>query len=131
MHCTAFHSPVYGYNVVAMKKIILHLLLILSIAVIPIQQAFPMPADSDMSSMQIMGTNCINCDHHQDSNNSSCMDNGCINHALNCSTTGITLFLTESAATFNPVEISNRLALLKPSRFYSQTLKPEFRPPIA
>ena len=126
----AFYSAGYGYNVVAMKKIILHLLLILSIAVVPLQQAFPMPADSDMSAMDTMSSNCINCDH-QDSNNSSCMGDGCINQALNCSTTGIVLFLTESTSSFNPVDVSNRLALVYPSRYYSQITKPDLRPPIA
>lgn len=127
----AFYSHVYGYNVIVMKKIILHLVLILCIAVIPAQQAFPISPQGDMSAMDSMSTNCVNCSHHQKGDNSPCKNNGCMTQSINCSTASITLFLTESISTFDPVGTSSRLVVQYLSQYYSQIPKPEFRPPIA
>ena len=112
-----------------MKKAILHLFVVISIAFAPIGQsmAIGMTDNVDMSGMMKV---CLNCDHDMDQPGTTCIDGGCVANGCVSSSVSSVFFFTETVSVSAPGDLSSMHGHFYQGHYLSQIPLPLYRPPI-
>lgn len=112
-----------------MKKFILELLLVISIAFSPVGQAMVVEV-MDQMDMSAMMDDCVKCGQHQDMNLNTCVEGNCLTDGcLNTSVSSVSFFL-DSFSPVAVVDLSMTIVDRYGPHYLSQIAIPLYRPPI-
>ena len=112
-----------------MKRIIVQLLVIFSLAFAPVGQAM-VGGGMDQIEMDMMMSDCVDCEQHPDLAQSPCIDADCFSEAcISSGGTSVYFYTSIDSQVFN-LEFSVPISERYKASFLSQVSQPLCRPPI-
>jgi hypothetical protein len=113
-----------------MKKVVLHLFIVISIALFPVEQAMAGDTMDQMDSHSRMD-GCSHCDQKPDIDQGGCKNVDCVTGGCLNNTTASVFFYVETTPSVTPTDLTSSIVNRYQSRYLSQVPRPLFRPPIA